>query len=291
MKDCTLALIQMACKENKEKNIQKAASMIEQAAHTAEVICLQELFYYTYFPQEMDHRYFDLAEPARGETTEFFQQVAEEYGIVLIVPLFERVMEGLWYNTAVVIDEQGTILGTYRKNHIPHEPYYYEKYYFKPGDLGFPVFETSHVTIGIGICWDQWFPETGRLLALNGAELILFPSAIGRSHHGSPQWTAERMRDEWILVNRAQASMNKVYVGALNRVGKEKEMVFFGNSIICNPVGEILEEGSEKEEIITAHIQTSLLAETRVLWPFFRDRREETYGNLVDTYKGSGGKA
>ncbi|HEC87378.1 MAG TPA: acyltransferase [Thermoplasmatales archaeon] len=283
MKDLKLSLIQMSCIEDKEKNKQKAKKLIENAGkEEANIVCLQELFFFTYFPQEMNHEFFKIAETIPGDTTEFCQKIAEENGVILVTPIFEKVMEGLWYNTTVIINENGEFLGKYRKNHIPEEPMYYEKYYFKPGDLYYPVFETKYANIGIGICWDQWFPETGRILALNGAEIILFPSAIGRSYHGSDAWTWERMRDEWILVNRAQAAMNEVYLGALNRVGKEKEMEFFGNSFICNPVGEIIKKGGDKQEIITASLDASLFDEVRRLWPFFRDRRSEIYKKIIE---------
>ena len=272
----------MECTEDKEENKRKARSMVETAARDgANIVCLQELFFFTYFPQEMNHKFFHIAETIPGKTTDFCQKIAEEYRVILIVPIFEKVIEGLWYNTAVIIDQNGELLGKYRKSHIPDEPFYYEKYYFKPGDLNYPIFKTRYANLGIGICWDQWFPETARELALSGAEIIVFPSAIGRSYHGSDEWTWERMREQWVLVNRAQAAMNGVYLGAVNRVGKEKEMEFFGNSFICNPVGEIIEKSGEKEQVVTASLKGSVLEEVRRLWPFFRDRRPETYRKIV----------
>ncbi len=282
MKDFKLSMIQMACSEDRTGNLKKCLKMINSAAHEgADVVCLQELFCSTYFPQHMNPDCFKFAEIIPGEITESLQKAAQEHSIYLVVPLFEKEMSGLYYNSAILIDDDGEIIGKYRKNHIPDEPFYYEKYYFKPGNLEYPVFETHYARIGIGICWDQWFPETGRILALNGAELIIFPTAIAASYHGSGLWTGERMREEWIVVNRAQASMNKVFLAAVNRVGQENNLEFFGNSIICNPVGEVIEQANAEEGVFSSSIQASLFSETRELWPFFRDRRENTYGKLI----------
>ena len=280
----TLGLIQMSCSESVDENVAKAEQKIRAAAESgAQIVCTQELYKSPYFCQVENADHYDLAEviDENCQTTRDLGKLASELEIVLIASLFEKRAPGIYHNTAVIFDADGSFLGKYRKMHIPDDPHYYEKYYFTPGDLGYQVFDTKFGRIGILICWDQWFPETGRILALNGAEIILFPSAIGRSYHGSDAWTWERMRDEWILVNRAQAAMNEVYLGALNRVGKEKEMEFFGNSFICNPVGEIIKKGGDKQEIITASLDASLFDEVRRLWPFFRDRRSEIYKKII----------
>ncbi|MEW6082167.1 MAG: nitrilase-related carbon-nitrogen hydrolase [Bacillota bacterium] len=276
------ALIQMACSGSRKHNVDKAASLIDDAVGgSAEVICLQEVFSSRYFPQEMKHESFDMAEPVTGPTVSTMQDISQSRRVTLIVPFFEKVMEGLFYNTAAVI-ESGSLLGLYRKNHIPDEPGYCEKFYFKPGDLGYPVFRTRLGRIGVGICWDQWFPETGRSLALNGAEMVFFPSAIGGgpSH---PEVPGERVKEMWTLANRAQACMNLLWVGVLNRVGQEGDIRFFGGSFFANPLGEVTVLSSrDGDEVVMGEIDLECVRKARRWWPYFRDRRTSTYGRLLE---------
>jgi len=269
------ALIQTKGEEDKEAMIDKHEKFIREAAEKgAKIICLQELFYSIYFPAEQDPKWFDLAEPIPdGPTTKRMQELAKELGVVLIVPIFEVEKPGFYYNTAAVIDADGTYLGKYRKTHIPHVKGFWEKYYFRPGNLGYPVFDTAYAKIGIFICYDRHFPEPARILALKGAEILFNPSAT----------TAGLSEYLWKLEQRAHAVANGVFVGAINRVGVEiTGDPFYGTSYFCDPYGNIIAEGSrDKEEVVIADLDLDLIWEVRKLWQFFRDRRPETYDEIT----------
>ena len=273
------ALIQMSCIEDKKKNIEKAEAMIQEAAKKgARIICLQELFFWTYFPQQMAYQYFEVAEPIPGPTTDRMAKLAKRHRIILIVPVYERADGGVFYNTAAIIDENGEMLGKYRKNHIPEFVGYVEKFYFKPGNLGYPVFETSLAKIGIAICYDQWFPEVSRILALHGAEVIYQPTAIG----SDPAYPEYSFRSKWELAIRSQALDNGVFINVVNRVGIEDRMEFFGSSFVCDPEGEIIAQAKEKqEESLVAVLDLNQIKEWNIHFQRLRDRRPETYDDLI----------
>jgi len=278
----TLGLIQMKAGKDPKSNLAKTADKIRTAAHKgAQIICLQELFMSPYFPQSEDTKLFDLAEPIPGPTTETLGQLAQKEKIVIVASLFERRSAGVYHNTAVVIGADGLILGKYRKMHIPDDPCYYEKFYFTPGDLGFPSFETCYGRIGILICWDQWFPEAARLIALSGAQIIFYPTAIGRISEDTPA-AAKSQRLAWKLVQQGHAVANGVYVAAVNRVGREGKLQFWGSSFVVDPFGKVVAEASvTKEEILLAKCDLNKIDETRQNWPFLRDRRIDAYGALT----------
>jgi|SRR5579871_228255 len=282
----TLGLVQMRCEADIASNLERTLSAIHRAARNgAEIICLQELFRAPYFCQRQDPSLFDLAEPIPGESTERLAQAARETGTVIVGSLFERRTAGVYHNTAVVFDADGTLCGTYRKMHIPDDPLYYEKYYFTPGDNGFCTFATRFGRIGVCVCWDQWFPEAARLTALKGAEVLLYPSAIGwhpqeKEEHGSAQ------REAWELMHRAHAIANGVFVAAVNRVGHEGDaeagLQFWGSSFVCDPFGILLGQTSEDgEEVLVVPCDRRRIEEVRRNWPFLRDRRIDAYGDLT----------
>ena len=295
-REFTVGLVQMSCLEEPERNRAKALDGVRAAAaQGAQIVCLQELFSSPYFCQTEDARFFDLAEPIPGPTTEALSQVARDLGVVLIVPLFERRAPGLFHNSAAVIDWDGRLLGVYRKMHIPDDPLYYEKFYFTPGDLGYLVFETHFARLAVLICWDQWYPEAARLSALRGAEILFYPSAIGwvpaeRQTEGPAQ------HDAWRTIQRGHAIANGVYVAAVNRVGHEGQpdagLDFWGQSFVCGPQGEILAEASsDQDDVLTAACSRELLENYRRGWPFFRDRRIDTYGPITQRFiDGSAGR-
>jgi N-carbamoylputrescine amidase len=286
-KKFTVALIQMACGADPDDNLESAVAKIECAAEKkAQVICLPELFRSEYFCQTEETSFFDLAEPIPGPATEVIGGVARKHGIVVIAPLFERRAPGIYHNSAAVIDADGRIVGLYRKMHIPDDPAYYEKFYFTPGDLGFPAFATRYGRIGALICWDQWYPEGARLAALQGAAILFYPTAIGwhpreKEKHGQAQWEA------WRTVQRGHAIANGVYVAAVNRIGHERPagggagIEFWGSSFIADPQGVLLAEASpDREEILLAEVDLDHLEEVRRNWPFLRDRRIDAYGGM-----------
>jgi N-carbamoylputrescine amidase len=284
-RQATIALIQMACSDSTEENFTRALSRIEEAAQNgAQVICLQELFSYLYPCQAEDHSQFDLAESIPGPITERLGQAAQEHEVVIIAPLFERRAAGVYHNTAVVIDADGSLLGSYRKMHIPDDPQYYEKFYFTPGDLGFRTFSTRYGKLGVCICWDQWFPEAARLTALSGAEILFFPTAIGwlpdeKKAFGNTQWTA------WETMMRSHAIANGVYVAAPNRVGIEGELEFWGASFVADPNGNVMTRAShDQEEIVMATCQLDHIDTIRTHWPFLRDRRIDAYDGLQQRF-------
>jgi N-carbamoylputrescine amidase len=281
-----IGLIQMACSPILEENLEKAVRFIRQAAEQgAQLVCLQELFRSQYFCQAEDITRFDLAEPIPGPTTRRLQEAARRHTVVLVASLFEKRDAGIYHNTAVVFDADGTLLGTYRKMHIPDDPLYYEKFYFTPGDQGFPVFDTQFGRIGILVCWDQWFPEAARLVALQGAEIVCYPTAIGW-HPAEKNRYGATHREAWKTIQRAHAIANGIYVAAINRVGHEilagQGIEFWGSSFVADPLGVILKEASsDQEEVLIVDCDLSYLEEVRRNWPFLRDRRIDSYGPIT----------
>ncbi len=277
-----LGLVQMACSDRPRANLDKAVAAIQGAARQgAQIICLQELFGARYFCQREDVLQFALSEPVPGPTTERLSQLAAAHQVVLIVPVFEKRAEGIFHNTAVVIDADGALLGQYRKMHIPDDPLYYEKFYFTPGDLGFRTFHTRYARIGVLICWDQWFPEAARLAALNGAQLLFYPSAIGNHPDDSAQ-EHQAQREAWQIMHRSHAVANGLYVAAVNRVGQEGALNFWGTSFVSDPSGRILKQASaNNEETLIVPCALDRLNTTRQYWPFFRDRRIDAYAGLT----------
>lgn len=281
----TLALIQMACSENPEANLAKAVSAIGQAVKRgAKIISLQELFRSVYFCQEEDPKYFKLAEKIPGHTTDVLRQIAKTRKVVIIASLFEKRTQGIYHNTAVVIDADGTLLGKYRKMHIPDDPSYYEKFYFTPGDLGFNAYETRYGKIGVCVCWDQWFPEAARLTALQGAQILFYPTAIG--WHVNEKLEVNRAQHSaWETIQRAHAIANGVFVAATNRVGREGNQKFWGQSFVADPFGRVIARASvDKEEVLYVDCDLSKIDETRENWPFLRDRRIDAYSELTKRF-------
>lgn len=278
----TIGLIQMSAGENLKANLAKAVAGIGAAAKKgAQIVCLQELFRSRYFPQSEDARKFKLAEPIPGPTTETLSRLARRKRVVIISSIFEERSAGIYHNTAVVIDTDGSILGKYRKMHIPDDPYYYEKFYFTPGDLGFPTFRTRYAKVGVLICWDQWFPEAARLAVLSGAEILFYPTAIGWLP-SEPHGIARAQRSTWELVQRGHAVANGVYVAVVNRVGREGNLRFWGNSFVAAPFGEIVAHAkADREEVLVTRCDLKKIGETRQNWPFLRDRRIDAYGALT----------
>ncbi len=288
-----IGLIQMSMGPDPEANFSAALDRIRQAANQgANIVCLPELFRAQYFCQREDLRLFDLAEPIPGPSTEKLAEVARETGIAIVASLFERRAAGLYHNTAVTLDSNGAIAGIYRKMHIPDDPLYYEKYYFTPGDLGFHSTDTRFGRIGTLVCWDQWYPEGARLTALQGAEVLFYPTAIGwhpaeKAEYGVAQYEA------WQTIQRAHAIANGVYVAAANRVGHEHGDIlgnratgpgleFWGGSFIADPFGRIVAKAAhDREEILIAEIDLAVLEDTRRNWPFLRDRRIDAYAPIT----------
>ncbi len=277
-----LGLIQMKSGKDPERNLTKAVARIRGAARQgAQIVCLQELFLSSYFPQSENPELFKLAEPIPGPTTERLSQLAGTEKIVIVASVFERRSAGIYHNTAVVIDADGSIVGKYRKMHIPDDPCYYEKFYFTPGDLGFPSFQTRHGKIGVLVCWDQWFPEAARLISLSGAQIIVYPTAIGKLSDDSPA-VQKAQRHAWRLVQQGHAVANGVYVAAVNRVGREGKLQFWGSSFVADPFGGIVAQASEaQEEVVLARCDLAKIDETRQNWPFLRDRRIDAYEALT----------
>ena len=277
-----LSLVQMRDAGSADKNVDVAIDFIERAARDgANIVCLQELFNGPYPCQTEDHRMFDLAEPIPGPTTDRLAKLAAQYQVVIVAPLFERRAPGVYHNTAVVIDADGSIAGSYRKMHIPDDPLFYEKFYFTPGDLGFTPIETRYAKLGIGICWDQWYPEAARLLALAGAEILLYPTAIGWIDDEKEEF-GEGQRDAWQTSMRAHAIANGLWLGAPNRVGVEGRLEFWGSSFIASPRGEIVAANRTQDEaVITATCALDEIDLVRTHWPFFRDRRIDAFDGLT----------
>jgi len=286
-----VSVIQIAIAKDVNENLKKAISWVEKAAKQGgNIICLPELFRSQYFCQTEDSSNFDLAETIPGPSTEVFQKLAAKLKIVIIVPIFEKRAVGLYHNSAVIIDIDGSVAGLYRKMHIPDDPSYFEKYYFTPGDLGFKTVETQYGHVGTLICWDQWFPEAARITALKGAEILFYPTAIGW-HPAEKERYGNVQKDSWMIIQRSHAIANGVYVAAANRVGLEKinkeddGILFWGSSFICDPQGVILAEASEdKEEILIAEINLDYIETIRRNWPFFRDRRIDSYNEITNRF-------
>lgn len=289
-----VGLTQMACSDDPDDNLQRQRALIERAARDgAAIVCTQELFRSKYFCQVEDHRFFQLAEPIPGPSTDAFQRVARAHGIVVVASLFERRAAGLYHNTAAVIDADGSLLGVYRKMHIPDDPLYYEKFYFTPGDTGFRAWKTRHATIGVLICWDQWFPEGARLTAMQGAEILFYPTAIG--WHPSEKAEYGRAQHEaWELIQRSHAVANGCFVCAPNRVGREllhgadtapvhpDGIEFWGQSFVAAPDGTVIARASvDREEVLLADCDLARVEFSRTHWPFLRDRRIDAYGDLT----------
>jgi len=262
-------------------NLEKVLVQIRSAAQKrAQIVCLQELFRSRYFCQSEDASNFKLAETIPGPSTDALGALAREKEIVIVASLFEKRSAGIYHNTAVVIDADGSIVGKYRKMHIPDDPLYYEKFYFAPGDLGFPSYQTRYARVGVLVCWDQWFPEAARICALSGAQILFFPTAIGWIPH-EPRRTAQNQRDAWELIQRAHAVANGVYVASVNRVGREGRVKFWGGSFVSGPLGELLTRaGGDREAVLTAKCDLQRIDETRQSWPFLRDRRIDAYASL-----------
>jgi N-carbamoylputrescine amidase len=287
MKQITrIALVQMRCGAEPDKNFAHAIDFIRDAARQgAQIVCLPELFRSQYFCQAEDHANFALAEEIPGKSTSALGEIAKELGVVIIASLFEKRRAGVYHNTAAIIDSDGKLLGKYRKMHIPDDPLYFEKYYFTPGDLGFRAFDTRHGRIGVLVCWDQWYPEAARLTALQGANILFYPTAIGwhpreKKEFGSAQFEA------WQLIQRSHAVANGVYVASVNRVGNEGPkaagLEFWGGSFLSDPFGRILKQASHNEEqVLVASCDFKCIEETRRNWPFLRDRRIDAYGDLT----------
>lgn len=286
-----VGLLQLAFGSKPEENLKKTLSWVKKAADRgAQVICLPELYRSQYFCQKEDSLLFDLAETIPGPSTNAFQKVARANNVSIIVPIFEKRAPGIYHNSTVVIDADGKILGIYRKMHIPDDPAYYEKYYFTPGDLGFKSFKTKFGTIGVLICWDQWYPEGARLTALKGAEVLFYPTAIGW-HPAEKERYGAAQKDSWITIQRSHAIANGVYVVSANRVGLEKPVPgtdgiqFWGSSFICDPQGVMLASALEdKEEILVAEIDLKHLETIRRNWPFLRDRRIDAYDGITKRF-------
>ena len=285
-----LGLIQMRCSINPLENVDKAESMIRKAASEgAQIICLQEIFNTIYFCQTEDHGYFHLAEGIPGPTTTRLGKVAKELGGVIIAPIFERRAAGLYHNSAAIIDADGSCLGKYRKMHIPDDPLFYEKFYFTPGDLGFRSWKTRFATIGVLICWDQWYPEGARLTALSGAEILFYPTAIGW-HPSEKQVYGKRQHSSWETIQRSHAIANGCYVAVPNRTGHEAPaggdgVEFWGQSFVADPSGEIIGKASvDREEALVVEIDLGQLELQRTHWPFLRDRRIDAYADLSKRY-------
>ncbi|MGH7898114.1 MAG: carbon-nitrogen hydrolase, partial [Candidatus Binatia bacterium] len=270
----TLGLVQMSCSEKPAANLDKAVERVHEAAKRgAEIVCLQELFRSRYFCQKEDVARFRLAEPVPGPTTERLARVARERKVVIVASIFEKRTRGVYHNTAVVLDADGRIAGKYRKMHIPDDPLYYEKFYFTPGDLGFPSFATSRARVGTLVCWDQWFPEAARLTALAGAEILFYPTAIGWLDGEKPV-VNEAQRDAWETSQRGHAIANGVFVAAVNRVGREGDLTFWGSSFVADPFGQVIARAApDREETLIVACDLDRIDEVRTNWPFLRDRR------------------
>ena len=276
-----VGLVQMTCDEKPERNLKKAIARIGEAARDgATVVCLQELFRSQYFCQKEDTALFALAEPIPGPTTEQLARVARQKKVVIVASLFERRAPGLYHNTAVILDRDGSIAGTYRKMHIPDDPLYYEKFYFTPGDLGFRAHDTQDGKYGVLVCWDQWFPEGARLTALAGAQVLFYPTAIGWLP-GESEEMNQAQHQAWETIQRAHAIANGVFVVVVNRVGREGELTFWGQSFVADPFGRIVAKApADREETLVVELDLARIEETRQNWPFLRDRRIDAYGGL-----------
>ena len=279
----TIGLIQTDCSKDPKDNLYTQMSLIREAAEKgAQIVCLQELFNTLYFCVEYNEDYFDWAEPLDGELVQSLSDLAKELNIVIIAPFFEKRAKGVYHNSLIVIDADGSIAGSYRKMHIPDDPGFYEKYYFTPGDkeTGFKVFDTRYGKIGTLICWDQWYPEAARITALKGADIIFYPTAIGTlSSEGRKE--KKEFQDAWETIQRSHAIANGCYIASVNRVGKESGSRFWGGSFVAGPFGQVLNKAGNKVEVLITEIDLSAIEKQRKSWPFFRDRRIDLYKPLL----------
>jgi N-carbamoylputrescine amidase len=282
-----IGLVQNSCTSSVSENLKKAeAGIRDAAAKGAQIICLQELFTSLYFCDVEEYENFKLAEPIPGPSSDALSKVAKELGVVIIASLFEKRAQGLYHNTTAVLDADGSYLGKYRKMHIPDDPAYFEKFYFTPGDLGYKVFKTKFATIGVLICWDQWYPEAARLTALAGAEVLFYPTAIGWAT-SQDETTNTEQYNAWQTIQRSHAIANGVHVVSVNRVGFEQEgrMKFWGGSFVSNPFGSLIAKAShDEEEVMVVEVDLSKTDQYRTHWPFLRDRRIDSYGEIVKRY-------
>ncbi|MDP3911479.1 MAG: carbon-nitrogen hydrolase [Gemmatimonadales bacterium] len=285
-----VGLVQMRMTADPAANLATAAAQVQAAAQQgAALVCLPELFRTLYIGQREDHALFDLAEPIPGPSTEALGRVARDANVVIIASLFERRAAGLYHNTAVTIDVDGKVRGMYRKMHIPDDPAYYEKFYFTPGDLGFRACDTSVGPIGTLVCWDQWYPEGARLTALQGANILFYPTAIGWHPAEKAQYGAQQL-DAWKTIQRSHAIANGCWVVAVNRVGHERlepqaaGIEFWGHSFVCDPFGVVVAEAGERDELIVAEVDLTRIEEVRRNWPFLRDRRTDAYGGIESRF-------
>ncbi|MGC4051609.1 MAG: carbon-nitrogen hydrolase [Paludibaculum sp.] len=287
-----IGLVQTSCSLDPQENLDKAAARVREAAQRgAQIICLQELFRSQYFCRDESADLFDLAEPVPGPSTDVMSKLAKELGVVIVASLFERRAAGLYHNTAAILNADGALQGIYRKMHIPDDPLFFEKFYFTPGDLGFKNFETPFGRIGVLVCWDQWYPEGARLTALQGADILFYPTAIGWHPAEKAQYGAAQL-DAWRTIQRGHAIANGVYVAAVNRVGfegtPERGLEFWGNSFVADPFGVLVAEASnDKEEILVVECDRRRIEEVRRNWPFLRDRRIDFYGGITERWLGN----
>ena len=282
-----VGLVQMSCVADKQSNLDKAVEKVREASQKgAQIVCLQELFTSLYFCDVEDYENFKLAETIPGPSTEVFSKLAAELNVVIIASLFEKRAQGLYHNTTAVIDADGKYLGKYRKMHIPDDPAYYEKFYFTPGDLGYKVFKTKYATIGVLICWDQWYPEAARITSLMGAEILFYPTAIGWATSQDEETNKEQF-NAWHTIQKSHAVANGVHVVGVNRVGFEQngDMKFWGGSFVSNPFGNIIKEAShDHEETLVVELDLSNSDKYRTHWPFLRDRRIDSYQPITNRY-------
>lgn len=285
-----IGMIQMACSPDSEENLQRALGKVEEAAKDgAQIICLPELFRSHYFCQQEDAALFDLAESIPGPSTEALSRVAKAHGVTILVSVFERRAAGVYHNSLAVLDERGEIAGLYRKMHVPDDPSYYEKFYFTPGDRGFQAVKTTHATVGPLICWDQWYPEAARMTALQGAEILLYPTAIGW-HPQEKSEEGQAQREAWTTIQRSHAIANGVFVVAVNRIGHESPaggdgLEFWGSSFVCDPFGVVLAQASiDQEETLVVDIDLKRIEQVRRNWPFLRDRRIDAYAGITKRF-------
>jgi N-carbamoylputrescine amidase len=288
-KKFTIGLIQMSCSTDPRENLAKAEARVQEAARQgAQIICLQELFRSQYFCREENAELFELAEAIPGPSTEALSKLARSLNVAIVGSLFERRAPGIYHNTAAIIDADGSLLGKYRKMHIPDDPLYYEKFYFTPGDLGFPNFDTRFARIGVLVCWDQWYPEGARLSSLGGANILFYPTAIGW-HPSEKQEFGAAQLDAWRTIQRSHAIANGIFVAAVNRVGfegtPESGLEFWGHSFVCDPFGRVLAEASaDREEILVVECDPACSEEVRRNWPFLRDRRIDAYSPILERW-------
>ncbi len=289
----TIGVVQDHADVDAQSNVRRAERLVREAARRgAQIICLKELFNAPYFCKSQQSDRFDLAEPIPGPTTEAMQAIAREIAVVIVVPMFERQTAGIYRNSAAIIDADGSLLGVYHKMHIPDDPLFHEKYYFTPGEAtGFKVWKTRYATIGVLICWDQWYPEAARIASLMGAQVLFYPTAIGWHPAERDEWGQAQV-DAWRTIQRAHAIANGVYVASPNRIGHEDEpgtngITFFGHSFIADPFGRYAAEAGQDEEIVVAPCDPALIETVRRNWPFLRDRRVDAYGPILNRYLGT----